>query len=457
MSNVTVMHRICVPVHFPHGVSVGADRIGNGATISRDGVGRPLVRGSSWAGVLRRELHRRDPSLVKWFDDSRSDQCGRPSNCHITVHDSVLYGASDRLASSVIRTHNAVDRHDGAPVAGALFTVEAAVPGASCTLELWIAATLGDDQAVQALANEIATVFRRGIMVGGSKARGLGECRLSDSTAVVWQRFDLSDPSTLAQWLDLRSGRSHEGGEQRQLGTSRSSANAPDKDLDMTVEFVIPAGQDLLCGDGQVGDRALDVQRVVDAAGNELFRLPGSSLRGVMRGWCSRLAAREGKKVAYSHDIACEERWTGADAADVSPDECEITNLFGSAQQAGRIHISDALVPVSGSTHSERTHVSIDRAWATSREGMLFSNGVLTKLAQPFKVRIRVKDVAEHEATWIARTLLAIHIGLVRIGSSKAAGRLEVKQLHVVATRCTTALQAGLGLIADRLKLEEQP
>lgn len=428
MNQTCVMHRICIPVHFPCGVSVGADRVGNSSTISRDGRDRPIVRGSSWAGVLRRELQRRDPKLVAWFGDAQGDRDGTPSRCHITIHDSVLYGASDQLVSSVIRTHNAVDRHDGAPVDGALFTVEAAAPGASGTLEVWVAAMPDDDQGVKALGDAVAAVFKRGIMVGGSKARGLGECRLSDAKPLSWQRFDLRQPSTLAQWLDLRSGRSQDGGEKRQLeGTALPGAL--DTDLDVTVEFVIPAGQDLLCGDGQVGDLALDVQRVVDAMGKEWFRLPGSSLRGVMRGWCSRLAARGGRKVAYSHDVALEERWSGKDAAATSPEECSVTALFGSAQQAGRIHISDALVPVSGSTHSERTHVSIDRAWATSREGMLFSNGVLTKLGEPFIVRIRIRDVQEHEAIWIARTLLAIDIGLVRLGSSKAAGRLEVKSI----------------------------
>jgi hypothetical protein len=87
---------------------------------------------------------------------------------------------------------------------------------------------------------------------------------------------------------------------------------------------------------------------------------------------------------------------------------------------------------------------------------MLFSNGVLTKLGEPFIVRIRIRDVQEHEAMWIARTLLAIDIGLVRLGSSKAAGRLEVKQVRMVGTRHRPTFIKGLGLIACRVIQEEQ-
>jgi hypothetical protein len=39
---------------------------------------------------------------------------------------------------------------------------------------------------------------------------------------------------------------------------------------------------------------------------------------------------------------------------------------------------------------------------------------------------ITVRDVKDYEAEWLAKTLKALHIGLLRVGSSKAAGRLEL-------------------------------
>jgi hypothetical protein len=39
-----------------------------------------------------------------------------------------------------------------------------------------------------------------------------------------------------------------------------------------------------------------------------------------------------------------------------------------------------------------------------------------------------VKNIQEHEAKWLAQTLKALHLGLLRVGSSKAAGRLELAE-----------------------------
>lgn len=429
MNNACVMHRVRVPIEFPFGVSVGGERLGNALRISRDGRDQPIVRGSSWAGVLRRELCRgvTAKGVELWFGGSAGDRDrGRSTERHIIIHDSVLRGASGS-AGSVVRTHNAVDRHDGAPVDGALFTVESTVPGTTCHFEAWIKALPDDQDRVMDMVHSIVGVFKRGILVGGSKARGIGECRLA--SAASWHRFDLREPAALSLWLDIRSGAALDGGEAMAL-TDVPSACTFERDLDVTVEFRVPPGQDLLCGGGQAGDLALDVQCVVDAAGRNWFRLPGSSLRGVMRAWCARLAAREGKPVAYSHPVGCEYRMSGEQAAKITPRECVVTSLFGSGNHAGRVHVGDALVSCERATRVERAHVSIDRAWATSREGMLFQNGLLTSAHDPFTVRIRVRDAAEDEAIWIARTLYAINIGLVRIGSSKAAGRLEVRSVR---------------------------
>ncbi|HNC62778.1 MAG TPA: hypothetical protein PK799_14175 [Rhodocyclaceae bacterium] len=41
-------------------------------------------------------------------------------------------------------------------------------------------------------------------------------------------------------------------------------------------------------------------------------------------------------------------------------------------------------------------------------------------------LQIGVENPSESEARWLASTIRAMHLGLVRIGSSKAAGRLEL-------------------------------
>jgi CRISPR/Cas system CSM-associated protein Csm3 (group 7 of RAMP superfamily) len=436
MNGNWVMHRICVRIDFPQGVAVGAGRDGNRSLIARNGNGEPVVRGSTWAGLLRSELHRRGAGaeLGAWFGEplGGSRSRGRPAAQHIVVHDScVLASGSPAAASTALRTHNHIDRHDGTVVDGGLFEVETAEPAAHCMLELWI--KVGDDQDAQVgeFASHLQTMFTDGLLLGGAKARGIGLARAA--APLTWQRFDLANPDLLGAWLDVSTGTTHDGGESMAVGALTDGGELPvcTTDLVVDVTLVIPEGQDLLCGDGQAGDLALDVQRVRNAQG-QFFRIPGSSLRGVMRGWFSRLAAREGRKVAYSHEVASTQpRWDGSKAASVTRDQCVVTELFGSAAHAGRIHITDALVKADQKHRSERTHVSVDHAWATSREGALFSNGVLTSGAGAFSTRIVIRDAQEHEAAWLGRTLLAIHLGLIRVGSSKAAGRLKVDKVEV--------------------------
>jgi hypothetical protein len=218
--------------------------------------------------------------------------------------------------------------------------------------------------------------------------------------------------------------------------------------LVIKILLAIPPGQDLLCGDGRTGDLAGDIQRVKDAGGREWVRIPGSTLRGIVRAWCSRLAGCDSKrKLAYTHEERLKKRWKGDAVAEVTPDRCDVTALFGSAHAAGRIHITDSLVPTESCERSERAHVSVDHAWATSREGMLFWNGVLTK-TPPFEAEIRIRDPRSHEAKWIGDTLRAIDLGVVRIGSSKASGRMSVTIVDAKGPRADEvrkALSVGSG------------
>jgi len=57
-------------------------------------------------------------------------------------------------------------------------------------------------------------------------------------------------------------------------------------------------------------------------------------------------------------------------------------------------------------------------------EGFLFDNQTLT--AGQFTVTIVIKDPSEHEAKWIAQCIRALDMGLLRVGSSKGAGRLAL-------------------------------
>lgn len=106
-----------------------------------------------------------------------------------------------------------------------------------------------------------------------------------------------------------------------------------------------------------------------------------------------------------------------------------ILDLFGSLYKRGRIHFADAfsIKPVDAKNTQLRTHVAIDRFSGGANEGMLFDNTVLIGDVQ-FNLRIAIDAPELDEIAWLEKTLKALHLGVLSIGSSKGSGRLKVKE-----------------------------
>jgi hypothetical protein len=72
-----------------------------------------------------------------------------------------------------------------------------------------------------------------------------------------------------------------------------------------------------------------------------------------------------------------------------------------------------------------RAHVAVDRITGGASEGFFFTNSVLSGEVK-FPVTITVQDPGEDEVRWLRSTLRALHVGILRVGSSKAGGRLRL-------------------------------
>jgi len=72
---------------------------------------------------------------------------------------------------------------------------------------------------------------------------------------------------------------------------------------------------------------------------------------------------------------------------------------------------------------SVRKHVAVDRISGGARDGLLFDHEALLPGVE-FVTTITIRDVVEQEAKWLAQTLRAMELGLLRFGSSKSSGRL---------------------------------
>ena len=459
----TRIHRLTLSLLFPAGIAPGDGGDFNSLAIAKNGKGEPVLRGTALAGAIRHawrrhlerhglnadEVKRQVENLFGFALDGELATHGQESR--LVVPDSVL-----RVGQSGVspKTHHLRNRHTRVVADGGLFSLDACPPGTTATLTLW----LQDDAEPAAdsvnFLQRLVGWLDSGMTLGGKSARGIGLVRLA--SPAIHHCHDLANLTEHAMFLDehraWRMNHSHEF-----PGTNLTAASDDASSLKIAVSLVIPRGQDLLVGDGQGLDFEIEPQRVTAADGQEYWRLPGASLRGLFRSWMTRLAAREGKPIADDAVRHLRARAVNGDAADqfngdnlgwcflpqdqrkqgVAKTNCPIASLFGSLIQAGRIHIGDSLARCSAKKNDRfpeeqmRMHVAVDRITGGAAESMLFRNSVLT--AQPngrspqFDVAIRITDPTADEVRWLAKTLRALHVGVLRVGSSKSSGRLAVQ------------------------------
>lgn len=467
------IHGLFLPMVFPAGLAPGEGSDYNTLTIAKNGNGKPVLRGTSLAGALRHawRTHLRSSGHSEEETDEREkdffgyaqgddDLLGLESRVDspLQVSDSLLEAG----AGPVVRTHHLRNRHTGVVADGGLFSLEACPPGTTTTVALWLRDQDDGPQAAADFLQTVVAILERGLTLGGKAARGIGLARLHGANG--YRVYELSEVDGYAQWLDDHRawrdlGKVPAG---RPLPPGRAAEGSW---LEVRFCLGIPRGQDLLIGDGQGLDHETEPQRIRAVDGKEYWRLPGASLRGVFRSWVARLAAREARPVADRAErqrrvwrgelVPSHERFTGENLGwcflpagerthGRSRTDCPVAALFGSLFESGRIHISDAYAPCSvrpaeggrpgdGCPEEQlRMHVAVDRITGGAAESLLFDNTVLTAYGDGssprFEVTMCVQDPAPDEARWLAETLRALDLGILRVGTSKSSGRLSLVQ-----------------------------
>lgn len=454
------IHLLQLNVEFPSGIAPGEDAAFNHLRVARNGRGDTVLRGSSLAGAIRNAWRKKlvrsglttaqVDDRVTWFFGRASgdeDDFGIGDPSPLQVSDCVLNAGK---VSTSIRTHHLRNRHRGTVVDGGLFSLETCPPGTHTNISFWLTDnSLSQEEATDFLKTLIG-LFREGLTLGGKSARGVGSVKLAGPAA--YRVYDLTQADGYAEWLDdhskWRQNPSIVLGKQSLESDDHASADS------LFVEFSlsIPRGQDILIGDGKGLDHEIEPQRVTAVDEKTYWRLPGSSLRGVFRSWMTHLAAREGKAVADSVNRPQRDETLSGDNLGwyflppeqrrhgIAKTDCPIAALFGSLFQASRIHISDAYAELQTTEkktakHEQiRMHVAVDRITGGAAEGMLFENTVLVgdgTSSPVFPVAIRIEDPTEDEARWLAATLRALDLGILRVGSSKSSGRLGLRATPV--------------------------
>ena len=307
-------YRISGVVNFPEGLAAGERRGANAIEIARNGEGLPVLRGTSIAGALRnglREAGVPDKSICFWFGDKLEGKNDFKAS-QIVVADVVL-NAGERTPET--RMHNQVDRKTGSVAATALFGVEMLPPQTKGQLLIYVIPR--DEQPAENILRALEGVFATTLLLGGNRNRGIGRMDASD---VKCYAFDCSTVDGFAKWQDVRYA-DRSGLEPNLSGCAPVSFGAESTQFvkNYKVMFKIPRGEDISVGYGKNldGDTCAP-QYVYEANSTKKWRIPGSSFRGVIRSWMTRLAVKDG---------AGEE---------------PILDLFGTLKKCGRIHFTDA-------------------------------------------------------------------------------------------------------------------
>lgn len=420
-----IVYAVIAPVIFPEGFAIGSSgHKSNALEIERDGKGSPVIRGSSVAGLLRAKAE-----VSGLFDDVCDFYFGAALNrgeercqSNLVFYDTAIQNGTEE------NMHNLINRHTGSVSLEnkGLFSIERVAPGSRGNLFFCLYSDSTMENKAQELLAFLTKCLNGGVLLGGNSNRGMGRCLL-ETDQVFIRKFDLADVQDAAAYLDLIYS------EKRTVRQCDSVKCDPDQSsFKIELTLTIPPGQDLLCSEG---NDAYPVS-VRKADKKEYWKIPGSSLRGIFKGWFSRLAAKDGCVLTDNVNTYLIRRDQKEHEKEILEDDC-VLDLFGSLEQKGRLHIADAYSSASAVSSKDvqnRTHVVIDRFTGGTNDGKLFENRVLLSSGNhTFTTVITIVNATEKDVLYLQKTLQALHMGLLRVGSSKASGRLRISAIKILA------------------------
>jgi CRISPR-associated RAMP protein (TIGR02581 family) len=217
---------------------------------------------------------------------------------------------------------------------------------------------------------------------------------------------------------------------------------------ELTLAFHIKATGPLLIKDGETdeerderkkreGQASPDMRFIVDASGRVF--IPGSSIRGVWRSWCERIARTISNGIPLVCDpfnddlsdrenISCSKRLEKKDPENVYALSCPICKLFGNTSQGSRIRISDAYI-IDGDVKRDklpiRDGIGIDRFTGGASSGAKFRYQYL--IGKTFKAQVQIRNFELWQIGLLGYLFRDFEEELVPIGFGKTRGLGRVK------------------------------
>jgi CRISPR-associated RAMP protein (TIGR02581 family) len=202
--------------------------------------------------------------------------------------------------------------------------------------------------------------------------------------------------------------------------------------------------------------------------GRETIYLPGSSLKGVLRAHCERLARTVQSEAIAQHrsekrlscdplheKTSCGEQWIKArrekppDTETIYKESCFVCRLFGNTALSSRLRVTDAY-PNEDISTEERNGVAIDRMFGSVAVGP-FNYEVATRGA--FTCHLHLRNFTTAQLGLLALALRDLEAQRVNIGfaKSRGLGRVKATVIALVFRYPTCALGEKLTLLGGGL------
>lgn len=445
-------YRIFGKISFPEGLAVGEERDSNTVAIARNGKGEAVLRGTSLTGAIRNSLKENGVPcdvIEQWFGKALETDESESFGSLVRVSDVVL-----ETGNSEVRVHNMIDRHSGAVADKALFSVQLLPPETAGCLLIYIQPPKGVDASF--ILRALSNALNGELLLGGNRNRGIGRM---DASMLKVLKVNVDTAEGFAKWQDVRYN--DRCGKFTDEGESLVGEDLKYK-LNLSLDLRIPAGEDLVVGYGTTmeGEQSAP-QKVCKADGKMYWRIPGSTFRGIFRAWMTRLAKKDGFELRYQKQDDNNPDligWGGINSLEERKNiqnnpallNDPILDLFGSLYKRGRIHFSDAYSVAEAKTGNlqQRKHVAIDAFSGGFVNGALFTNSVLVGNVC-FKLNVSLiasqnLETWKREVLWLKKTLNALNLGIISVGSSKGSGLLEIANWEEVEKKLNKEIEGGV-------------
>jgi len=215
-----------------------------------------------------------------------------------------------------------------------------------------------------------------------------------------------------------------------------------------TITFQIEATGPILIKDGET-DEEMRVRKQIDKSSpnmrfvvdaNEEIFIPGSSIKGVWRSWCEKIArtiSEDNSPLSCdpfddeitSRHLSCSKRLEKKDSSSIYALSCPICKLFGNTSLGSRIRILDAYLSDNGNKTrdnlSMRDGIGIDRFTGGVSSGANFKYQYV--MGRTFKTEVQIRNFELWQLGLLAFLFRDFEEELVPVGFGKTRGLGRVK------------------------------